>query len=305
MEIITTTNFKIQEKCAVAIGKFDGIHLGHKKLLDEIMKARKLGLKTAIFTFNPSPSVFFQKEEAKELMTLEEKRIAFEKMGIDYLVEYPFNKETAGVDPTDYVQVFLLDHMNAAFIAAGEDVSFGAKGLGNAELLKEVAGKSGVSVRIIPKLCHNGREISSTYVREAVSKGDMELVKELMSDYFFISGEVRRGNQIGRTLGMPTVNLYPDEGKIMPPKGVYFSTVTYGQQIFYGVTNVGDKPTVGDKARFGVETYIYDFDEDIYDKKIVVHLHHYERPEKKFENLEMLKQAINANIEGGRAYFGI
>ncbi|MBQ8199484.1 MAG: riboflavin biosynthesis protein RibF [Lachnospiraceae bacterium] len=310
MELICqTTDFKIEEGCAVAIGKFDGIHRGHKRLLREIFDAKKLGLKTAVFTFDPSPAVFFQGDGVRELMTREEKRIAFEQMGIDYLVEYPFCKETAAIAPEDYVNQFLLDKMNARFIAAGEDVSFGNRGAGNAKLLREIASARGVQVRIISKLCHNGRDISSTYVRSEVEQGNMELVTELMDEPFFISGRVERGNRIGHKLGMPTVNLHPQSQKIMPPGGVYFSTVTYGQQTFYGVTNIGYKPTVespdGAANRLGVETYIYDFDEDIYEKDIVVHLHHYERGEKKFENLDALKAAIAADVKKGKEYFGI
>lgn len=307
--ILGTTDFKIEEGCAVAIGKFDGIHRGHKRLLREIFDAKKLGLKTAVFTFDPSPAVFFQGDDVKELMTREEKRIAFAQMGVDYLVEYPFCKETAAISPEDYVNQFLLDKMNARFIAAGEDVSFGNRGAGNAKLLCEIAKEHGVQVRIIPKLCHNGRDISSTYVRSEVERGDMELVTQLLDEPFFISGRVERGNRIGRTLGMPTVNLHPQSQKIMPPGGVYFSTVTYGEQTFYGVTNIGVKPTVeapdGKGNRLGVETYIYDFHEDIYEKDIVVHLHHYERSEKKFADLEALKTAIAEDVTKGKEYFGI
>ncbi len=310
MKLISqTTDFKIEEGCAVAVGKFDGIHRGHKRLLHEIFEAKKLGLKTAVFTFDPSPAVFFQGENVKELMTREEKRIAFEEMGVDYLVEYPFGAQTAAVSPKDYVNEFLLDKMNAKFIAAGEDVSFGRKGAGNAKLLMELSIQRGVQVRVIKKLCHSGREISSSYVRQEVENGNMELVTELLDEPFFISGTVERGNQIGRKLGMPTVNLHPQLMKIMPPGGVYFSTITYGQQTFYGVTNIGYKPTVesadGKGNRLGVETYIYDFDEDIYDKDIVVHLHHYERGEQKFKNLDELREAIQGDVEKGKKYFGI
>lgn len=306
MKIISeTTEFHIEERTAVAIGKFDGIHLGHKKLLDKLMAAKKLGLKTAVFTFDPSPGVFFGGSEVKELLTKEEKRNRFREMGIDYLVEYPFCKETAAITPEDYVNQFLLKKMNAAYIVAGEDVSFGDKGRGDANLLKMLAQKAGTQVCIIPKLCYEGREISSTYVRDAVLEGNMELATHLLDRPFSVSGRVQRGNQIGRTLGMPTVNIHPEDGKILPPCGVYFSTVVYGHQTFYGVTNVGYKPTVEEKKRMGVETYIYDFCEDIYDKDITVYLHHFERPEVKFDGLDSLKEAIAKNVADGKTYFSL
>lgn len=306
MKIIAgTTEFHIEEKTAVAIGKFDGIHQGHKKLLEKLMDARQLGLKTAIFTFDPSPAVVFGTGEEKELLTKEEKRQRFSDLNVDYLVEYPFSVETAKVSPEEYVKQFLLKKMNAAYIVAGEDVSFGNKGLGDANLLCEIAKHHGTQVHIIEKLCHNGREISSTYVREAVTNGDMELAKLLMDDYFFVSGRVEQGNRIGRTIGMPTVNIHPPKGKILPPNGVYYSTITYEDQLFYGVTNVGYKPTVEGIRRMGVETYIYDFNEDIYGKDIMVRLYHFSRPEMKFDSLDTLKEAIAKNVKEGKEYFGL
>lgn len=304
MKIISqTTEFQIEERTAIAIGKFDGIHRGHRRLLQEIFRAGSYGLKTAVFTFDPSPAVFLKGAETKELMTKEEKRAQFAQMGVDYLVEYPFNKETAAVLPENYVNQFLFQKMNASFIAAGEDISFGYKGVGDAVLLRRMAEEYGVQVSIIPKLSYNGREISSTYVREAVLAGDMELAQTLLEQPFSIHGVVERGNQIGRTIGMPTVNLHPEEQKIMPPNGVYFTTAKYGQQTYYGVTNVGYKPTVEDRRRLGVETFLFDFDKDIYDQEISVFFHHFKRPEMKFAGLDALQAAISQDVEDAKAYF--
>lgn len=304
MEIIAqTTEFHIPHKTAVAIGKFDGIHLGHQKLLGKLLALRERGLRTAVFTFDPSPSVFFGHGTEKELMTVEEKRKKFAQMGVDYLVEYPFCVETASISPEDYVNRILIKQMNVSHIVAGEDVTFGDKGAGNAEMLCKLADAASVHVSIIDKLCHNGREISSTYVREAVCRGDMELAAYLLGQPFFVSGTVQRGNQIGRTIGLPTVNIHPGDCKIMPPNGVYFSTVTYEHQTYYGVTNVGYKPTVEEKRRLGVETFLFDFEEDIYGKDIVVFLHHFTRPEMKFESLNALKEAILRNVAEAKLYF--
>ena len=304
MEIISQTmEFKIEEHTAIAIGKFDGIHRGHRRLLQEIFRAKALGLKTAVFTFDPSPAVFLRGTQVRELMTREEKRAQFAQMGVDYLVEYPFNSETAAVAPDDYVNHFLLQKMNASFIAAGEDVSYGHKGAGDAKLLQTIAGEHGVQVCIIPKLSYNGREISSTYVREAVQAGNMELAEALMGQPFLVQGIVERGNQIGRTIGMPTVNVHPPMQKITPPNGVYFTTVRHGDRTYYGVTNVGFKPTVEQRRRLGVETFLFDFHEDIYDQEITVFLHHFKRPEMKFDSLGALQAAIAQNVEDARDYF--
>lgn len=304
MKIISqTTEFQIEEHTAIAIGKFDGIHRGHRRLLQEIFRAGSCGLKTAVFTFDPSPAVFLKGTETKELMTKEEKRALFARMGVDYLVEYPFNKETAAVMPENYVNQFLFQKMNASFIAAGEDISFGYQGAGDAELLRRMAQQRGVQVSIIPKLSYNGREISSTYVREAVLAGDMELAQILLEQPFSIHGVVERGNQIGRTIGMPTVNLHPGNRKIMPPNGVYFTTVCHERQTYYGVTNVGYKPTVEDRRRLGVETFLFDFDKDIYEQEISVFFHHFKRPEVKFDSLNALQAAISQDVEDAKAFF--
>lgn len=313
MEIISqTTEFTIKERTAIAIGKFDGIHKGHQRLLQEIFAAKSQGLKAAVFTFDPSPAVFLNGSGVRELMTKEEKRARFAEMGVDYLVEYPFNRESASVLPEDYVNRFLIQKMHAALIAAGEDVTFGYRGAGDAKLLQKLAGEKGVAVSIIPKLSYNSREISSTYVREAVQEGNMELAALLMGQPFFVQGIVAHGNQIGRTIGMPTVNVHPDKTKLMPPNGVYCATVHLSPdgedgrsgRILRGVTNVGFKPTVQQDKRLGVETFLFDFDEDLYDRKITVFLHHFLRPEMKFDGLAALKEAISGDVSAAKRFFG-
>lgn len=295
--------FHIEEKTAVAIGKFDGVHLGHRKLLWEIIKAKGLGLKAAVFTFTPSPGAYFAGKTIAEITTREEKRALFEKMGIDYLVEYPFGKETAKMLPEDFVKEILLQNMSAGFVAAGEDVSFGHEGKGNARLLVKMGEEKGFATKIIPKICHKGKVISSTYVRDVIKEGNMELANELMGEPYFLEGKVLTGNQLGRTMGMPTANLIPDGGKLLPPRGVYFSNVEYEGKHYKGVTNIGKKPTVGADNPMGVETYIYDFSKMIYGERIRVSLLHYERAEQKFDNIGQLKAAIEKNILDGEEYF--
>lgn len=298
-----TTQFYIEEKTAIAIGKFDGIHLGHRELLQQILEAKKTGLKAAVFTFTPSPGAYFSGRNIQEITTREEKRRLFESMGIDYLVEYPFGKEAAGILPEDFVKDILVGRMSAGLVAAGEDLSFGYEGRGNWQLLEKMGKKEGFLIRIIPKICYGGRVISSTYVRDVIKEGNMELAKVLMGEPYFLEGMVLTGNQIGRTMGMPTVNLIPDKEKLLPPKGVYFSTVEYKEKLYKGVTNIGQKPTVGNHNPIGVETYIYDFSKMIYGENIRVSLLHYERAEQKFASLEQLKEAIEKNIADGEAFF--
>lgn len=306
MQIIeNTTEFHIPYKTAIAIGKFDGIHRGHKELFGCLERAKKRGLKTAVFTFYPSPAAFFSGHEVKELTTDEEKRILFEKMGVDYLVEYPFCQETADVAPDVYVKEFLLDKMNGSVIAAGQDVSFGKGGKGDRKLLEKLSEECGFELVIIDKLKYGEREISSTYVREEILKGNMERAEQLLGEPFFVSGTVENGKKLGRRLGMPTANLYPSSNKLLPPNGVYFSRVSVKGKSYPGVTNIGRRPTIKDGNRISVETYLLDFEKEIYGETIKVELLHFRRPEQKFDGVEQLRLAVNANISEAETYFGI
>lgn len=298
-----TTKFRLDRESAVAIGKFDGVHLGHQRLLQQILHWKKEGLQAVIFTFDPPPAVFFQQTTKKELTTQVEKRKLFEQMGIDVLIEFPLNVNTAATKPINFIEQILVDKIKAKKIAAGTDLSFGYRGAGNCQLLQSKAEEYGYQVQIIDKVCLEGREISSTYVREEVEKGEMELVTSLLGSPYTVHGIVQHGQRLGRTIDMPTVNLLPIADKLLPPKGVYYSFLYYGERKLCGVTNIGCRPTVSKDAVISVETYIYDFDEEIYGEDVVVALLHYRRPEMKFANVEELKQQMQRDREAGKAYF--
>lgn len=304
MQIIqNTTEFHIDEKTVIAIGKFDGIHRGHKEIFARLAEAKAEGLKTAVFTFDPSPATFFSKQIVPELTTKEEKRNLFTQMQIDYLVEYPFAQETADVLPKDYVVDFLLRKMNGKKIVAGTDVSFGKRGAGDANLLREMAIQLGFELVIVDKIKRDNKEISSSFVRDEVLKGNMELVSELLGNPYFISGTVETGKKLGRTLGMPTANIYPSKEKLLPPYGVYFCNVYMGELCYHGVTNIGCRPTVLDGNRTSVETYLLDYEGDLYGKDLRVELLHYSRPEKRFESVEALRDCVMNDIQSAKHYF--
>lgn len=283
--ICDTTEFQMEQKSAVAIGKFDGVHRGHMELLSHIIQMKKKKMAAVVFTFHPSAAVFFGQSKEAELTTRYEKRQLFESMGVDVLVEFPLNKETAATSPEEFVEKILARQMQAGYIAAGADVSFGYKGLGNKELLIRMAGQLDYQVEIINKVYEEAREISSTYVREEVEKGDMEKTARLLGRFYSFEGQVERGNRLGRKLGMPTLNLYPEREKLLPPKGVYYSRVLFEGGTYPGITNIGLKPTVNSTSHISVETYLYDFDKDMYGRKIVTELLQFKRPEQKFESV--------------------
>lgn len=303
--ICDTREFHIEERSAVAIGKFDGLHRGHGRLLSYILKQKEQGMSAVVFTFDPPASVFFGQAALNELTTREEKRKLFEDMGIDVLIEFPLNTETAAIAPEDFIEKILVGQMNAGYIAAGADVSFGYKGMGNKELLIQRSKEFGYQVNIIEKAYHNGREISSTFVREIVEQGDMVTARKLLGRYYSFEGRVKEGNRLGRKLGMPTLNLYPVTEKFLPPKGVYFSRVHYENCVYPGITNIGCKPTVNESSAVSVETYLYDFDKDMYGKEIVTELLQFKRAERKFDSVQELKTWMERDIAEGRQYHDI
>lgn len=302
MRIIeNTTDFRLEGRSAVAIGKFDGIHLGHRKLLEEIVEQKKKGLLATAFTFDLSAGAFFG-GDSKELSTKWEKRELFERMGVDVLIEFPLNHETAATEPEEFIKKYLAGQMRAAYICAGADVSFGKRGAGNYELLKQYAQTYDYHIEIIDKVMVDGQEVSSTRIREAVREGEMELVHRMLGEPYSVSGQVEHGRHLGRTIGMPTANLLPPGEKLLPPNGVYYSRVLYGDQCYKSISNVGYKPTVSEQKQMGVETYLYDFAGDIYGSRIKVELLAFRRPERKFGSVEELKAQMEQDIEAGKYY---
>lgn len=297
MQIISgTCDFLLDDNYSVAIGKFDGIHKGHQKLIEDLISTRERGYKTAVFTFDPSPAAFFGNGDYKGLTTRDEKRRIFEKLGIDVLYEYPLNKETASVSPEDFVTNILVRNMNAKYIACGPDLTFGDRGKGDVKLLKTMGAEYGFEVHVSEKVEDDGEEISSSIIRKEVEVGNMEKVTAYIGAPYSVTGVVVKGRQIGRTIGLPTVNLIPECDKLLPPFGVYDAVISYKGGHYKGITNIGVKPTVTNERTITVETYIYDFDEDIYNEWIVVNLIHYKRKEMKFNSLEELKAQIERDI---------
>lgn len=304
MEIIENTlEFQLNRETAVAMGKFDGLHVGHRKLLGRILEQRDRGLAPCVFTFEPSPAVFFGLSDGKELMNRWEKRRAFEEMGVEVLIEFPLTKESAAMPPDIFIQEILVRRLRCAYVAAGEDVSFGSRGAGDAELLGRMGVQCGYETQIIEKIKVRGQEVSSTYVRNCVESGRMEEAAQLLGTPYAVRGRVCHGAGKGAVFGMPTANLpFPAE-RLFPPFGVYFSRVLYGGKSYAAISNVGCKPTVTDDGGVGVETYLYDFEGNLYGKDIVVQLLAFHRPEQRFESVSALKRQLRADREAGLDYW--
>lgn len=304
MQIIEhTTEFQLSKESAVAIGKFDGVHLGHCELLFKIIRQKQENCLATVFTFDTSATAFFGGEE-KELTTKAEKRKIFAEMGIDVLIEFPLNQKTAATEPEAFVREYLVNRMKAAYICAGYDLSFGKNGSGNYEMLEKYAELYGYRTELIDKVRVGGKEVSSTRVRGAVRQGQMETAAAMLGKPYSVSGRVEHGRQLGRTIGMPTANIIPEKDKLLPPNGVYYSKVMIDEREYKGISNVGCKPTVNADGIVGVETYLYDFQEDLYGRNIVVELLAFRRPEMKFDDVDSLKRQMKTDIAAGRVYGG-
>lgn len=287
---------------AVTLGKFDGLHRGHQKLLHCINLRKTAACRTVVFTFDISPRDHMLKLPPKLLLTREERREAAGQMGVDILAECPFTDELMHMEPERFVREYLVDRLHAEYVAVGEDFRFGYKRTGNPELLAELGEKYGFTVEVAAKEKDGARDISSTYIREELEKGNLEKVNELLGYVYFTRGEIVHGRQLGRTIGIPTANLIPPKIKKLPPNGVYITRSLIGGKLYDGITNVGYKPTVRENF-LGVETYLFCCSEDLYGQEAEVRFYKYLRPETRFASLDELKEQLESDVETGRAFF--
>ena len=295
-----TLDFSIPEESAVTLGKFDGIHKGHQKLMKKILAKKEQGLKSVVFTFGQMPgTVFYGK--GRTILTREERKQHLEAMGIDYMVECPFVPEIIQMEPEDFVKKILVEQLNVKYIAVGPDFRFGHNRRGGCSLLKEMAAQFGFEVEVVEKECLEDKVISSTYVRHMLETGEMEMVQKLLGYPYYVSGTVIRGHAIGRTIGIPTINLMPDDEKILPPNGVYLTKTIFGEEEHFGITNIGVKPTISGEEAKGIETHLFDFEGDLYDRELTIAFYAFERKERRFPSLEELKEQLKKDIQWGRA----
>lgn len=296
-----TTTFHMDGESAVSLGKFDGLHRGHRKLIRHVLDQKKQGLSSVIFTFEKNPTRILSGLSGQNIMTNGERREMLEQAGIDHLLECPFVPEISRMEPEAFVTRVLVGQLHARFVAVGRDFHFGFQRRGDCKLLKEMGEKIGFQVEVIEKEQSHGRDISSTYVREALHEGNIPLANELLGYRYFVSGEVQHGRQIGRTLGLPTINLIPPEDKLLPPNGVYLTRTLLPDGEYYGITNIGYKPTVGGETHKGVETFLFDFQGDLYGRQLRVEFMEFERPEQKFTSLDELKARILSDVYWGKS----
>ena len=301
--IANTTDFQLHNT-AVALGKFEGLHRGHNLLLLELYKYHDQGLKSVMLTFDLPPKAVIKNEYDCVIYTKEERKRILEQTPLQCLVEYPFTEQFSKLSPEEFVRDILTGKIGAKRVVVGEDFRFGHKRSGNVDILKELSEKYDYELTVIPKLQDFGQDVSSSRIRRCLSVGNMEEANRLLGlPPFTVYGEVVHGKKIGTSvLNMPTANQVPPSNKYLPPNGVYVSRILYKDQVLYGISNIGVKPTVEDHFEKGLETFIFDFNENLYGEFLEVQLLYHVRPEQKFACLEDLKNQMYEDAQFGRNY---
>ncbi len=288
MEYVAGNTDFIYKNTAITLGKFDGLHLGHMELINRVVALKQRGLTAVMFSFLMHPGNLFSDKEFELIYPEEEKVAKLNHSGIDVLISYPFTEKTRSMEPEDFIKDILVGQLDVKVIVVGKDFRFGYKAKGDVDLLKQYEDVYGYQVIAIEKRTWKSDVISSTAIRKAIKQGDIEAANAMLGTPYTLRGEVMHGRRIGRTIGIPTTNLIPPSSKLLPPCGVYVSKTLIDGSFHDGVTNIGYKPTVGEEKYIGAETYIFDFDGDLYGEIIEVELLYYMRPELKFDSLEEL-----------------
>ena len=286
----------------LAIGVFDGVHLGHQAVISTSAEhARAVNGTAVVVTFDPHPEKILRPQVAPHLLTATPHKIALIRdLGVRHLLIITFNKQFAATEPEDFVHQLVNDSKPLREICVGHEWSFGKNRRGNLELLKKLGTQFDFNVIGIPPVTVKGEVVSSTTIRQAVEAGDLKKAAEMLGREYTILGTVVRGDDLGKKIGFPTANLSAHNEQF-PPNGVYFAQAKLDEAVYPGVVNLGYRPTVSSsKTERILEIHLLDFNRDIYGKDLEVRFIRYLRPEKKFENLDALVRQIKADVKQAR-----
>lgn len=279
----------------VTIGTFDGVHLGHKRILEQLKAtALRIGGETVILTFSPHPRmVLFPNTEQVLLNTQEEKIMLLREAGIDHLIIHPFTREFSMLSSQEFIENIIVKELHTRCLVIGYDHHFGKDREGSFSNLKHSASELGFQVEEIPAWETDHIKVSSTRIRKALSEGHVDVASLLLGYRYMLKGTVVKGQQLGRKIGFPTANIIsPDQNKLIPADGVYAVEVVYSGNVFGGMMNIGLRPTVNGSSRT-VEVNIFDFDNEIYGESIEVRFVKWVRGEQKFDGIEKLKEQLS------------
>ncbi len=298
--------FSNEVKSSVTIGTFDGVHIGHKKIIERLTQsAKNNGLDSVILTFFPHPRMVLQKDvDIKLINTMEERSQILRKTGLDHLVIHPFSESFSQLTAEDYVKMLLVKYLKAQKIIIGYDHRFGKGRTANIDDLKKYGEALEFTVEEIGKQEIADVAVSSTKIRKALINGEIEKANQYLGYNFMLTGKVEKGRQLGRTLGYPTANMKIAETyKLIPKPGVYVVCAHIDNTTYFGMTNIGNNPTVGGQKQT-IETHFFDAEFNLYGKKIQIELLKRIRDEQKFSSLELLKAAMYADEGFSRDYIG-
>ena len=282
-----------EDKTIIALGGFDGLHLGHRALIEKTIHiAKRLNCKSMIFTFKNHPLSIINEEAApKLLMSNQYKQELLAEYNIEILNMAEFHAEFMKLSPEEYISN-LVKHYNASGLVVGFNHRFGYKNLGDIDLLKDLSKTLGFNLYVVPPVKYKGEIVSSSKIRNLLSEdGDIEKANKMLSRYYTLEGEIIRGKQLGRKLGFPTVNLDYSKEYVLPRGGVYFSIVEHNNKKYKGITNIGYNPTV-ENHKLSIETHIIDFNQELYNEKIKIYFVKRIRDEKKFNSLTELSEQL-------------
>ena len=288
----------------VTIGTFDGVHIGHQKIIDRLIDvAKKNHLESAILTFFPHPRMVLQKEVGIKLInTIEERKKIIKSKGVDHLVVYPFTKEFSRLTAREYVEQILVKKLNAKKIIIGYDHRFGRNRNANIQDLKELGKTFGFTVEEISKQDIEDVAVSSTKIRKAIEEGNIEKANTFLGNPFSLNGKVIKGKSLGKTLGFPTANLeIKEDYKIIPKSGVYIVKAHLDNKWVFGMMNIGTNPTVGGDKQT-IETYFLDFSQDLYGQELSIQILKRIRDEIKFGDVDQLIEAMNNDLDYTKSY---
>jgi riboflavin kinase/FMN adenylyltransferase len=293
----------------LTIGTFDGVHLGHQKIIERLKsEAKKINGETVLFTFFPHPRMVINPTNhgLKLIQTEAEKIENLERLGLDHLIIFPFTKAFSNLSADDFVKEYLIEKLHVKTIVVGYDHQFGKNREGTLKHLQKLSENLPFEVIEIPAHEVDEINVSSTKIRKAIEIGDVQTANNYLNEPFEISGKVVQGNQIGRTIGFPTANIEVNDAlKIVPAIGVYaVEIVLADQRKLEGMMNIGIRPTVTDSEEIKIEVFIFDFSEVIYDQRIKVYLLQRIRGEHRFQSLEVLRAQLQEDEKTVRSIFG-
>lgn len=289
--------------CVLTIGNFDGVHLGHQAVLEQVsQKAKQLGLPSIVMTFDPQPLELFAQDNAPARLTrLRDKFVQLSKLDIERLLCVNFNRRFANQTPNEFITDLLVKRLGVKFLVVGDDFCFGKNRQGNFQMLQQAGEKYGFEVVSTQSFRLQKLRVSSTAIREALAEDDLDSAADMLGRDYSISGRVSHGRKLGRTIGFPTANI-PLKRCVSPVSGVYaVQALGLGDTPINGVANIGNRPTVNG-VRQQLEVHLFDFQANLYGKQLEIVLRHKLRDEIKFESFDALKQQIELDAEAARVW---